>query len=361
MIVALLLSTSLALAPAPAVAPPAAPPAAALPVSPGELQRLVRSAAEAEQAGNLDQAVADYSAALQSRPESPEITHNLGVLHYRKGDYAAAGEYFRRATELSEGSLRHRAMYNMGTSAYVQALDAVARGNQPPDAGAADPSQEDGSDPLADAEARLTEAIDHFKSTIAADPAAEDARVNGELAQKLRRMLEQLKQQQQQQNQDQQKQNEDQKQDQNQDQNQDQDKDQQEQNEQKEQDEQEQQQQDQKDQQEEDQQQQERQQQNQQDEPKQADDPKQQPQESPQQQPPQDQKQQQPQQQPSKPKPDQGKGGQAGEASGSQAPMSEEEVQKILQAVRDKERKRREELAERAKVPPRSGPRTKDW
>jgi len=145
---------------------------------------LVASGNRALVAGDADTALREYDAAAQLRPTAPQIAFNQGLAQYRKGDYARASEEFSRALALGDASLESAAKYNLGNCAYQS---AIQRADQPQEA-----------------LTQLKSAVGYYRDAIAAEPAAEDARVNFELAQHLMRQIEKQQEQQQQPQQDQQ-------------------------------------------------------------------------------------------------------------------------------------------------------------
>lgn len=69
--------------------------------------------------GTWAQALAHFEKALAEKPDSAEAHYNLGICHYRQGDYAKASEFFKKAQELGgETKLRGRSSYNLGNSLY---------------------------------------------------------------------------------------------------------------------------------------------------------------------------------------------------------------------------------------------------
>jgi cobalamin biosynthesis protein CobT len=262
---------------------------------------------------------------------TPEAIYNAGVARFRAGDFASAGQLFARAAERANASTAARSIYNRGTSRYAEAIAAMQTGERGVAADAEPDGASTGAPNTEQVIASLEAALRDLKDAARADPSNVDARANAELAHRVLKQLKQQQQQQQQQNQDQQQQNQDQQQQQNQDQQQ-QNQDQQQQQNQDQQ--QQQQNQDQQQQQNRDQQQQQQNQDQQQ---------QQQNQDQQQQQQSQDQQQQQPQQQ----------------SSAERKPMTKQEVERLLQKIRDRERQRVLDrlLRERA----RTQPAPKDW
>jgi Ca-activated chloride channel family protein len=264
-------------------------------------------------------ALDDEMAALDANPTAPaERLYNLGVRLYRDGRLADAGEYFERAASRGRADLASRSMYNRGTTSYAESIDAMKAAAGDDGAGAATGSPAQLQQQVMQS---LERALRELKDAARADPTNQDARANAELA---HRVLKELrKQQQQQQSQDQQNQNQQQ-----------QNQDQQQQN------------QDQQQQSQDQQQQSQDQQQQNQDQQQQNQDQQQQNQD--QQQQNQDQQKQDQQQQRQQPR---------GEAK--EKPMTRQEVERLLQKIRDREKQRLFERLSRERG--RTQPAPKDW
>lgn len=255
-------------------------------------------------AGDFAKAQEAYRAAEVDCPECPELAYNLGLTYYRQRDFEQARQMFNQALTTRDLGLEARAKFNLGNVAYSQALEKISN--------------------LPEAITHARQAIDYYRGALDLNDRDDDARVNIETAQLLiKDLLDKQKQQQEQQKQqDQQQQNQQNCQNQNQDQKQGD-------------------QQDQKDQQKQDQQQDQSEQQKQ-DGQKQQD----------------QQQQQQEQQQEQKAQSADDRQEQEAKA-GERRELTREEAERLLQAVRDKEAKRRDDLARRrsAKRPPV----TRDW
>jgi Ca-activated chloride channel family protein len=263
---------------------------------------LLRQAQEAFAGQRYAETLDLYDQLRQRYPQDAQIPYNMGVAAYRQGDLQRAAELFDQARMLTaDPALRAKSAYNLGTTAYRKSLE------QPQDPAEAQTQ-------LQDATGDLERALEHFRETLDADPADSDARANGELAY---RWLEQLQQMQQQMQQDQQGQP---------------------------------------------------QEQPQQDQQQQGQPQEQQGQQGDQQQDPQQQEQQQAEGEDDQ---EQAQEQQAAESEQAEAtegerdeeaerkPMTREEAQRLLQQVRDKDRRRQEELAGREAG--RQPPVDKDW
>jgi tetratricopeptide (TPR) repeat protein len=124
-----------------------------------------------------------YDQLRQRYPQEAQIPYNMGVAAYRQGDLSRAAELFDQARMLAaDPALRAKSAYNLGTTAYRRSLE---------------PSQDttESQTQLQDATGDLEQALEHFREALDAEPGDMDARANGELAY---RWLEQLQQKQQQ-------------------------------------------------------------------------------------------------------------------------------------------------------------------
>jgi Ca-activated chloride channel family protein len=239
------------------------------------------ASADVQPAPSIDELIAD-------RATKAETLFNLGVERYRMGDLEAARTLFSAAATRGSASVAARAMYNRGTTRYIESLPADAS----PTASRAAPAA---GTPSQSTEV-LERALQELKDAIRADPTNRDARANAELAY---RRLKELKQEQQQDQQQQDQQQQDQQQ--------------------------------------QDQQQQDQQQQNQQQQDQQQ----------------QDQQQQGQQQQ--------GQQQQAANERAEQAekPLTRQQVERLLQKIREREKARLTERARRERG--KTAPADRDW
>ena len=181
-----LIAIPLLLAAAPAVDPP---------------QRSIRQEIRVAEDAASRQKWAEAADALaraqqQSEMPNPVLSYDQAVAAYRAGDLEQAAAAFEQAMNSNDPSLAGAAAYNLGNTAYQ--LASQASGGSP-----------DGGQPaLQDAADRFRQALQHYRSALANNPGDQEARANGELA--WRRLQEVEKQQQeQQQQQDQQQQQSD--------------------------------------------------------------------------------------------------------------------------------------------------------
>jgi len=151
--------------------------------------------------GDVDGALTKYNEIRATAPESADLSYNMAVAQFRKGEVAAAAPLFEAAATSENDSLAANARYNLGNCNYTAGLKLAE----------------------SDREAAIKElesAIENYRSSLSVDTNNADARANIELAaqliEKLREEQKQQEQQQQnqQQNQDQQQSNDEQKNDQ---------------------------------------------------------------------------------------------------------------------------------------------------
>ena len=149
-----------------------------------DLAQRVHQANEALAQGKIDEALAAYQQAAAVHPARPELAYNEAVAHYRKGEYDLARDLFTQATETNNRPLEARARYNLADCDYAEAVK-LANKDRPA------------------AIQRLQQAISHYRGALQANPDESEARANIELAQML---IQKLQQEENQQKQDQQKQ-----------------------------------------------------------------------------------------------------------------------------------------------------------
>lgn len=134
---------------------------------------------------------------------TPAQLYNAGVTAYRAKDFAAAREMFALAAAQGKADLAARSMYNRGTTQYAASVDAMAAAQaQAPGASAA-PTPESQQQQQQQLMESLESALRELKDAARADPSNADARANAELA---HRVLKELKKKQEQEKKDQQKQ-----------------------------------------------------------------------------------------------------------------------------------------------------------
>lgn len=134
--------------------------------------------------GKVDEAITAFEKAAKATGYSDELTYNLGVASYRKGDLPRARSLFQKAMNSTNRGIAAKASFNLGNCDYREALTV---------------SEQD----YRGAIEKLNTAIDHYRNSLRIDSRDTEARQNIELALKL---IDQLtKQQESQQNQDKEK------------------------------------------------------------------------------------------------------------------------------------------------------------
>ena len=142
---------------------------------------LVSKASQAMTAGDNAAALKLLQEAAELRPDSPEVAYDLGVAHYRAGDYATASEYFLKALSGRDLGLEQRARFNLGNCAYSEGLK----------------EKQDAKGAIE----KFKAAADRFREALQLDPRDGDARANLERS---GLMIRQLKEEQEQKKQEQQ-------------------------------------------------------------------------------------------------------------------------------------------------------------
>ncbi|HVT30842.1 MAG TPA: tetratricopeptide repeat protein [Lacipirellulaceae bacterium] len=138
--------------------------------------------------GDVDAAIGAYEKVQKVSPNRDDLSYDMAVAEYRKGDVAAAERLFQSAATSDDDSLAAKARYNLGNCDYASAIK-VSKTDAPT------------------AIKGLGRAIANYRSALGIDPNDADARTNLELAARLRDTLrEQQKAQQQQRQQQQQSQ-----------------------------------------------------------------------------------------------------------------------------------------------------------
>ena len=72
--------------------------------------------------GDVKAALQAYENVQKTTAENTDLTYDLGVAQYRKGDLAAAERNFTEAATATSDPLAAKARYNLGNCSYAQAL-----------------------------------------------------------------------------------------------------------------------------------------------------------------------------------------------------------------------------------------------
>lgn len=113
--------------------------------------------------GDVDGAIAAYQRVQQLGPPPAALTYNYAVAQYRKGDVAAAAEQFKSVAASDDDAIAAKARFNLGNCDYVSALQ-LAEKDRPAAIG------------------RLESAIRNYRSALEIKTSDAEARANIELA-----------------------------------------------------------------------------------------------------------------------------------------------------------------------------------
>ena len=145
----------------------------------------VREANDAYKAGRYEEAIKAYESVGVDNPNMPELSYNMGLAYYRIRDFEKARELFNESLSTRNLDLEANAKFNLGNVAYSQALEKL--------------------NAIPEAIEKAKQAISHFRDVLDIHPEDTDARANIETAQLLvKDLLDKQKQQQEQQDQEQQ-------------------------------------------------------------------------------------------------------------------------------------------------------------
>src|SRR4051812_40830167 len=72
--------------------------------------------------GDIDAALKAYGQVQNEAPDRADLSYNMAVAQYRKGDLAAAEKLFDQAAASENDSLAAKANYNLGNCNYAAAL-----------------------------------------------------------------------------------------------------------------------------------------------------------------------------------------------------------------------------------------------
>jgi Ca-activated chloride channel family protein len=122
----------------------------------------VDASLSALKAGEYEKALEGFRDAEVSLPESSELAYNRGVALYRLGEFDEAKGAFAESLSTRDLSLEQRAKFNLGNCAYAQALQRLTD--------------------YAGAIEDLRRAIEHYRDALELDPDDQDARANIETA-----------------------------------------------------------------------------------------------------------------------------------------------------------------------------------
>ncbi len=142
-----------------------------------DVVRLADQARTALQDNDADRAIELLDEAL-AKQDDLRLVFNKGVAHFQKGDFESARQMFARAAGSTDAGLAAQARYNLGHTEYSEGLKLLE----------GDLSEDEDKDHAA-AREKLVSALGHFRATLKANPSDEDARANLELAHRLLKRL----------------------------------------------------------------------------------------------------------------------------------------------------------------------------
>ncbi|MBU0547205.1 MAG: tetratricopeptide repeat protein [Candidatus Omnitrophica bacterium] len=148
------------------------------PVFAGNSAGLVNKANSLYNRKKYDEAIKLYNEAQIKSPDSAEISYNIGIAQYKKGDYNSAVSSFEKATVSRNKILESKTNFNIGNAKYK--LGKLKENTE-----------------LKQTVNLLRQSLDYYKRAIELDPRDEDAKINHELVEKeLKVLLDKLKQEQ---------------------------------------------------------------------------------------------------------------------------------------------------------------------
>ncbi len=127
-----------------------------------DARKKVDASMAALKAGEYEKALEGFRDAEVSFPESSELAYNRGVALYRLGSFDEAKAAFASALSTRDLALEQKAKFNLGNCAYSQALQKLTD--------------------YAGAIEELRRAIDYYRDALELDPDDQDARANIETA-----------------------------------------------------------------------------------------------------------------------------------------------------------------------------------
>jgi len=133
---------------------------------------------------------------------SPEVMYDLGVAMYNIGEYEPAAKAFDASmASTSDPTLKSYSAFNLGNAVYSQTLESLeGKGTEAP-------SDED-LILLENAKTQIKQVLESYRTAIKHDPTDLDARANGELAWQMLKQLDEMQEQMEEQQQQQQEQDE---------------------------------------------------------------------------------------------------------------------------------------------------------
>ncbi len=155
----------------------------------------VAEARKAMDAGDFVAAEKAYAQAIAADPSNSRAQFNQGVAQYKNQNLQGSSESFAAAGQIGDPGVAESAMFNQGDAAYSGAIQIIDSDDfKKP----SDPAQQDQENPkrkeaIDAAMKAASTALTHFKDAASADQLDLDARYNAEAATRLLKMLEEEK------------------------------------------------------------------------------------------------------------------------------------------------------------------------
>jgi tetratricopeptide (TPR) repeat protein len=141
-----------------------------LPLLAADSAGLVNKANSLIRQKKYDDAIKLYNEAQIKSPDSAEISYNIGIAQYKKGDYASAVSSFEKATVSRNKILESKANFNIGNTKYK--LGKLKENTE-----------------LEETVDLLRQSLDYYKRAIDLNSEDDDAKINHELVEKELKML----------------------------------------------------------------------------------------------------------------------------------------------------------------------------
>ena len=155
----------------------------------------VTEARKAMDAGDFAAAEKAYAQAIAADSSNSRAQFNQGVAQYKSQNLQGSSESFATAGQIGDPAVAEGAMFNQGDAAYSGAIKIIDSDDfkEPVGASAQDQENTKRKEAIDAAIEAATRALTHFKDAASADQLDIDARFNAEAATRLLKMLEEKK------------------------------------------------------------------------------------------------------------------------------------------------------------------------
>ena len=155
----------------------------------------VAEARKAMDAGDFAAAEKAYAQAIAADSSNSRAQFNQGVAQYKSQNLQGSSESFATAGQIGDPAVAEGAMFNQGDAAYSGAIKIIDSDDfkEPVGASAQDQGNPKRKEAIDAAIEAATRALTHFKDAASADQLDIDARYNAETATRLLKMLEEKK------------------------------------------------------------------------------------------------------------------------------------------------------------------------